>query len=155
MLINDIFEIAIEIEKKMAEFYREISDRYQDESISKELAELSREEIDHMNLLLRGQNYLKEAPDLFDLKENRLTELKIELNRLIRLIDNVKNNRIELIEALNDAVEMERLFEQFHLKTVVEVKEISLKKLFEALSAGDKTHAKRLVGVLKSISNLS
>jgi rubrerythrin len=109
---------------------------------------LSNEEIDHMNLLITGKNYLKEALDIFSIKSERITELKIGLNKIIRLIDKINNNSIDSEEAINDAAEFERLFEQFHLKTIAEVNDPSLKKLFKALSGDDKKHTEGLIKIL-------
>lgn len=147
---NDTFDLAIQVEEKMSECYKELSRFCQNESISKELMTLSKEEIDHMNLLTTGKKYLKEAPDIFNVKSNRIIELKAGLNRLIRLMDNVQKGDINIEEALNDTAELERLFEQFHLKTIAEVEDPSLKKLFEILSKDDRIHTERLLNILTS-----
>lgn len=151
MSINENFDLAIQAEEKMSQCYKEMMKLSQDEAISEELAKLSREEIDHMNLLITGKNYLKEAPDIFNLTKDRITELKIVLKRAIRLIDNVQNRNTGLEEALNDIVDLERFFEQFHLKSIAEIEDSSLKNLFEALSIGDKAHRERLMKIITSL----
>lgn len=155
MSIHELFDLAIQAEERMSVCYKEMSQICQNESISKELMILSKDEIDHMNLLATGKNYLKEAPDIFGLKSERITELKIGLNKITRLIESVQKNRVNLEEALNDAVEIERLFEQFHLNKITEVKEPSLRSLFEALSAGDKDHKERLMKIITSFYHSS
>jgi rubrerythrin len=149
MAIDETFDLAIQLEEKMSECYKEISRLFRDESIAKEFIRLSNDETAHKNLLLMGKNYLKEAPDIFHLKRERISEMKLGLKGIIGLIKRVHDKKIDIEEALNDAAELERLFEQFHLKTVAEVKDASLKKLFEALSTDDKTHRMRLISVLK------
>ena len=149
MAIEDTFDLAIKLEEKMSECYKEISRLCQDESIANEFIKLSNDEIAHRDLLLMGKNYLKEAPDVFSLRRERISELEIGLNKIIGLIERVHDKKIALEEALNDAAELERLFEQFHLRTIAEVKDASLKKLFEALSTDDKTHRMRLISVMK------
>jgi rubrerythrin len=153
MSVNELFNLAIQVEEKMSECYEKIGQICHVRSISRELMMLSRDETDHMRLLITGKNYLKEAPDIFSLKSERITELKIGLYRVIKLIDDVHNKRIDLQKAINDVAELERLFEQFHLKTIAEVNDASLKELFERLSADDKVHAERLVGVLTKFYN--
>jgi len=149
MAIEESFDLAIQLEEKMSECYKEISRLCQEESIANEFVRLSNDEIAHMNLLIMGKNYLKEAPDIFHLRRERIEELKIGLNKITGLIERVRDKKIALEEALNDAAELERLFEQFHLRAIAEVKDASLKKLFEALSVDDKTHRMRLINVMK------
>jgi len=150
MGLTDTFDLAIQLEEKMSECYKAMCKLCRDEAISKELVRLSYDEIAHADLLRTGKNYLKEAPDLFSLRSERITEMKIGFNKIIRLIEGVHSKKVDLEEALNEAVELERLFEQFHLKTIAEVKDASLKKLFKALSTDDKTHRERLVNIIKS-----
>ena len=150
MNINEFFDLVIQVKEKMTECYREISKLCQNESISKDLMMLSKDETDHKNLLITGKNYLKKATDVFSQNRDRVVELKIGLNRAIRIVDNIHNNNIDLKKAINDAAELERLFEQFHLDTIAEVKDSSLKKLFKALSTDDKVHNWRLVKILTS-----
>jgi len=69
MNTHEIFDLAIQAEEKLSECYKEISQLCQDKSISEELMILSKEEIDHRNLLITGTNYLNEAPDLFEKKQ--------------------------------------------------------------------------------------
>jgi rubrerythrin len=86
MGIEDTFDLAIQLEEKMSECYKEIGILCQDESISKELTRLSSDERAHMNLLIIGKDYLKEAPDLFSLRSERITEMKTGFNKIIGLI---------------------------------------------------------------------
>jgi len=144
-------DLAAQMEEKMSECYIELSQSCEDESISKELMALSSEEIDHMNLLITGKNYVSEAPEIFELTSDRKVEMKEGLNRMITLISQIKNKKVNFVEAINDTFELEMLFEQFHLKTIIEVKDSSLKNLFEALSQGDKEHKKRLTEILKRL----
>jgi rubrerythrin len=151
MRINGTFDLAIQLEGKMSEGYKAISQICHDKAISKELMKLSKEETDHMNLLLTGKNYLSEAPDMFSLESERIAELNLTLNKITRLIDNVNDKKVGLEEAVNDAAELERFMEKFHLNRIVEMKDDSLKKLFETLAIGDKIHLERLLGVLESL----
>jgi rubrerythrin len=151
MNIQESIDLATQMERKMSECYEELSQFCDDESISKELMELSKEEIDHMNLLIAGKNYVSEAPKLFELKFDREVEMKEGLNRVMILIDKIKNKRVRFAEAINDTFELEKLFEQLHLKTIIEVNDASLKNLFKALSLGDKEHEKRLIEILKRL----
>ena len=155
MSISETFDLAIQLEEKMSECYKEISRLCQDESVAKEFIRLSNDETAHMNLLIMGRNYLKEAPDMFHLRKERIGELKIGLNKITKLIEKVRDKDISLEEALNDAVELERRFEQFHLEMIAEVEDTSLKKLFEALSTDDKTHKLRLISIMKSFYRAS
>jgi rubrerythrin len=149
MSISETFDLAIQMEEKMSECYKEIGKLCLDETISKELVRLSYDERAHADLLMTGKNYLTEAPDIFSLKSERIAEMKIGLDKIIRLIENVHGKNINFEEAINDAADLERLFEQFHLKTIAEVKDASLKKLFVALSTDDKAHTRRLINIIR------
>jgi rubrerythrin len=155
MTIEDTFGLAIQLEAKMSECYKEIAQVCQDQSISKELTKLSNDEVAHMNLLIMGKNYLREAPDMFSLESERTTESKTALNGIIKLIESVRNKNTTLRQAINDAAELEKLFEQFHLRTIAEVKDASLKRLFEALSTDDTVHTERLIKIITSFSSSS
>lgn len=150
MSISDTFDLAIQLEEKMSECYKAMGELSQDESISRELTRLSSDERAHMNLLIMGKNYLKEAPDLFRPKSERIAEMEVALNKIIKLVDGVHDQKIVLEEALNNAADLEKYFEQFHLRTIAEFKDASLKKLFEALSTDDKAHRERLINILKN-----
>jgi len=151
MNMQEIIDLATQMEGKMSKCYEELSQFCRDESISKELMVLSKEEIDHMNLLITGKNYVSEAPEIFELKSDREFGMKEGLNRVMILIDKIKNKRVRFTEAMNDTFELEKLFEQLHLKTIIEVNDTSLKNLFKALSQGDKEHKKRLIEILKRL----
>jgi len=155
MAIKETFDLAIQLEEKMSGCYKEISRLCQEESLAKEFIRLSNDEIAHRNLLLMGKNYLEVAPDIFHLSRERIGEMENGLNKITKLIERTHDKNISLEEALNDAAELERLFEQFHLKTIVEVEDISLKKLFEALSADDKIHRERLINIIKGFYSSS
>ena len=79
------------------------------------------------------------------------TEMKEALNRVMTLINKIRNKEVDFIEAINDTFELEKFFERFHFKTIVEVKEQSLKDLFKALSQGDKNHKIKLIELLKRL----
>lgn len=149
MGLNETFDLGTQLEEKMAECYKEMSRLCQDEALARQFMMLSDEEIGHRNLLITGKNYLKEAPDIFHLRQERIVELQIGLNKIIRLVEMIRDKKVGLEEALNEAAELERFFEQFHLKSIADVDDESLKKLFEALSAQDKAHRLRLVHILE------
>jgi rubrerythrin len=150
MKITEIFDLAIQLEEKMSEGYKAISQLCYDKAASEELMRLSKEETDHVNLLLTAKNYLAAAPEAFNLESERVAEMSLTLSKIVRLIDNINENKVGLEEAINDAAELERFMEKFHLGRIAEIKDISLRRFFEALSIGDKIHGKRLIRVLNS-----
>src|SRR4030042_286374 len=154
MSVSETFDLAIQLEEKMSECYKAMCKLCQDEAISKEFMRLSYDEIAHADLLRTGKNYLKEVPDIFSLKSERMTELNTALNGITKLIESVREKNTNLKQAINDTAELERLFEQFHLKTIAEVKDASLKKLFEALFTDDRVHERRLTRIMKTYESL-
>jgi rubrerythrin len=154
MEITEAFDTMVQLEALMSDCYLEISQICNDKSISKELVELSKEEIDHKNLLATGKNYLNEAPDVFSFDPDRASQLSLMQNRMARLIKDVHEKKIDLAEAINDAAVIERILERFHVHNIAEVKDMSLRRLFSTLSLGDKEHKKSLLRILKSLSSL-
>ena len=147
MNLKEVFDLAIQAEQNISVCYDEMNLAFQNESFSDEFTTLSKEEIDHRNLLMTGKNYLEEASDILSGKPKEIAKLRSGLTTVSKLIDRLRNRDIGLKEALNNLIELEKVFEKFHLIATVEVKDPSLKKLFEALSLGDKLHKARLVKI--------
>ncbi len=70
------------------------------------------------------------------------------LAKCSRLIEDCRKKNIHIEEALNDMVDLERHLEKYHLQKISEVNDDSLKKLFEALSSGDRLHKERLMKII-------
>jgi rubrerythrin len=153
MEANEAFDVFTQIEKMMSECYMEISKLCNDESISKELAELSREEIDHMNLLKWGKDHLDGAQNTVVCIFERPAELSLVQDKIGRLINDIQEKKTGLMEAINDVAVLERIIGQLYLRRIAEVKNISLKRLFDLLSLGGREHNKSLFRIMQGLNS--
>lgn len=151
MNLIGILNEVIEVEQKLSDCYEKLSQMSLDESLSHELKKLSQEEIGHMNSLKAGKNYVFKEPELFGEETISDEEMKEGINLLDALLKDTENKRISLSEGLKRMYELEKRYEQVHMKTVVEIKDQSLQKLFEALSIGEKEHYQRLEKIIASL----
>ena len=157
METNEAFDTLVQLEKMISECYMEISQICNDESISKELVELSKEEIDHMNLLKWGKDYFNEAQNIFIFKVEKPAELSLVQDKIGELINDIQEKKTSLIEAINDVIVLERILGQLYLKRIAEAKNASLKRLFDSLSLSGNEHKKSLFRIMHRLnaSNLS
>jgi rubrerythrin len=157
METNEAFDALVQLEKMLSECYMEISQICNDESIFKELVALSKEEIDHMNLLRWGKDYLNEAQNTLILKFEKLPELSLVQDKIGKLINDIQEKKTSLMEAINEVTALERILGQLYLKRIAEVKNASLKKLFDSLSLSGNEHKKSLFRIMQHLnpSNLS
>lgn len=149
MNINEVLDIAIQLEEKMSLFYQEICHLCHDKSISEELIKLSAEEIAHKNLLITGKNFINATRVIIIIKPDRIADMILGLRNINTIIHKIQNRDLNIISALNDASKLERSFAHFHLKIIDEVEDLSLKRLFEILSTCDKNHEKRIQKIFK------
>jgi rubrerythrin len=152
MEANEAFDTFVQLEKMMSECYMEISKICNDESISKELVELSKEEIDHMNLLEWGKDCLDEAQNTFVCKFERPAELSLVQEKIGQLINDIQEKKTGLMEAINDIKVLERMIEQLYIRRIAEVTKPSLKRLFDLLSLSGREHIKSLFRIMQSLN---
>ena len=135
---------AILLEQKFAECYEQMSEIVFDKYVSDQLKILSQEEISHVNLLKTGLSYAKQEPNLF--KDTKISSMEIDrgIKMLIRLKESIQNKEIDITQAIHKIYDLEMIFEEVHLNTIAEYEEPSMKKLFEALSKGNRSHRERL-----------
>lgn len=148
MDVYEVFDQAIQIESKMADFYKEASTLCKDKSLSDELINLAQEEIDHMNLLITGKIYVSEAPEGFELNDEAVKLLELAQDSIQTLFTGLHDEKKNLELLINDALQLEKLFVKFHLKSIVNIKIPSLKQLFEALSRSDEMHVNGLSSII-------
>ncbi len=139
-----ILGLAIELELKTSECYDKLSHIANNESLRDELRKLAKEEIVHANLLKTGRTICRSEPEAFGSSHVRQEEIENHLVRIGGLIDSITTGRISLLDALGEIHAMENEFEQVHLKTLLEIRDPALQKLFRALSAQDHEHRQRL-----------
>ena len=157
MEADEAFDFFIQLEKMMSECYTEIYKICRDKSISSELEELSKEEIDHTNLLKWGKDYLDRAQNASGCNFERPAELRLVQEKIDQLINDIQGKKTGLLEAINDITVLERIMQQLYLRRIAEVKSSSLKRIFDTLSLSSREHIKSLFRIRQSLnsSNLS
>jgi len=144
MKIMAALDLAIQIEEKFYECYAEIRQNFPDKTMNEEIEKLAAEELGHKNLLKTGKNYLLRAPQAFPEEIDLELEMQTGRTELTALHKDLTDKTVDLKTALERIYKLEQNFEQVHLQTLIQVKDQSLKQLFEALSGGDKAHQERL-----------
>jgi rubrerythrin len=147
MDIARFLDMGTDLENRISRIYEKISSLTNDESLSKRLISLSREELNHANILRTGKNYLSEMPDLFlgvQLGDEEIQEGLEDAGALLSELD----IGLSFPEGLKRILQLEKRFEQIHLGISVEIGEPSLKKLFQALTKGDQNHVRILSEII-------
>lgn len=139
---------AVHLELRVAECYKRLSALAESDSLRKELLDLAGEEVGHANLLRTGKNYLAKEPDLFCLEEKAEAGLGVCLGFVDELLNGLDRKALSLADGLRKARALEVHCEKAHLTNLVEIRDESLKKLFEALSKSDEEHVKRIDEIL-------
>jgi len=134
---------AIELEERIQSCYGLLSKVAQD-GIADELRQLAREEKSHVNVLRTGKNFVIRAPDVFGQEMVSDTEIRLGIKAAADLEEGLKAQKMEYPQALKRVYDLEKKYEWIHLNTAVEVKDYTLKKLFEALARADAEHRQRL-----------
>jgi len=141
---------AILLEQKFSECYDHMSQIASEPSLVETLKKLSQEETYHANLIKSGEKILNISPDLVkDMKMSHI-EIDVGISKLNNLSESLKNNTINLKDAIKKVYDLEMVFEQVHMDKVAEFDEPTLKELFRALANGDKMHRERLEQIMST-----
>ena len=151
MKTRQILGLAAELELKTSHCYERIGRMAGAEPFAADLARLAKEEIVHANLLRTGKAYESSDPKAFGDTLVSPASLECGLDSIGRLIADIDNGTTTLAEALERIRDLESVFEQTHLATLVEVNDLRLRDLFKALSFDDGSHKRRLEGILRDL----
>ncbi len=151
MAVNIItfVNLAIQIEDRALKCYAILSRVAGEVSAAAELRALSEEELDHKQTLIRGKSYILKYPDLFGDPALPGEEVEMSVHQVQRLLADLESGRIDFGGGLKAIDELEKRLEKVHMTVALEIKDESLKKLFETLQGSDKDHERRLNGLLK------
>jgi rubrerythrin len=134
---------AIAVEEKFSSCYEHLSHVAEDGQ-SAELRILAREEKNHASVLKTGKNFVFRAPDLFGQEKTSDLEIRLGLKTAQDLQADLMAGKADFRQGLRRIHDLERKFERVHMSTASEIKDFSLKKLFEALARADAEHRQRL-----------
>jgi rubrerythrin len=145
-----MFLMAVRLEQRAAACYAKLGRLALPEgTVAGEIDKLSREELVHADLLKRGEQYVLADAGLF--KEGTLTEddLAAYLGLAEKLERELDEKGLTLAQGLAVIRDLEALMEKAHLATLLDVIDPPTKKLFQALTEGDRKHRERLEGILE------
>ncbi len=151
MSVIHALSLAIELELKVSDAYRRLSELVVDGVVKKNLLTLSQEEVVHANTLRTGKSHATSQPEAFESERISEEQLSDNIALIDNLLKNLEDKRIGFEDALKRIRDLESRFERAHLNTLLEVKDPSLKQLFEALSSGDREHAWRVEELVRTL----
>ena len=151
MKTRQVLGLAAELELKTSHCYERIGRMAGAEPFAADLAKLAKEEIVHANLLKPGKAYESSDPAAFGDTLVSMEQLKFGLESAGQLIADIDAGKMTLAEALERIRDLESVFEQTHLATLVEINDPRLKELFRALSFDDGSHKRRLEDILRDL----
>lgn len=132
-------EVCMGIETLCADLYHYYSEIYEDIPEASSLwKKTALEEENHQKQFELALRLLNET-ELEVSKESLKRAYSIQY-KLLKLMDNIKSNKPELLTAVSKAVEMEGKLADLHAHTSLNFKEESMQKLFKALSEADRDH---------------
>ncbi len=151
MSVIHALSLAIELELKVSDAYRRLSELVVDGVVKKNLLTLSQDEVVHANTLRTGKSHAASQPEAFE--SERISEEQLAENIALTdgLLKNLEDKAIGFEDALRRIKDLEGRFEKAHLNTLLEVKDPSLKQLFNALSSGDREHSRRLEELVRTL----
>jgi rubrerythrin len=149
MGLNSLFDLAIELEKKVGDCYERMSGLATDEGLKKDLVKLAQEEIGHANLLRTGKSFSARNPEFFSQGAMDLPLLENCLRGISELLDELGAGTITLQAALGRIIALEYFCEKAHFSTLAHIEEPSLKPLFEGLARDDADHGERVSQLLQ------
>ncbi len=147
MNLREFLEISVRLEEALFYCYEALAKAIPDEASCADLSRISREELQHVNAIRLGRQYVAKVPDLFGspaLSAAALAEGIALTEALHKDILGGQDRPAQLARLLD----LEKRFECVHMDTSVEILEPSLKKLFEDLSREDRTHVEMLTEIL-------
>jgi rubrerythrin len=149
MGLNSLFDLAIELEKKIGDCYDRMSALARDEGLKKALVKLAQEEIGHANLLRTGRSFSARNPEFFSQGAMDNALLENCLKGISELLGQLGDGTITLQAALSRIVALEYFCEKAHVSSLVHIEEPSLKPLFEGLARDDAEHGERVSQLLQ------
>ena len=147
MNLDDFLNLGIRLEEALCACYEGLSLTSSDEDLAWRLNKMAREEKNHAGILASGKEYIKMIPDAFGPKLMTASEIRNGITLAENLLLKIRQPS-SLDKGLKEILELERRFEKIHPDTSIEIRDPSLKKLFQDLSQEDKTHTQSLQEII-------
>jgi len=147
MNLDDFLDLGIKLEEALCACYEGLSRISSNENLAWRLNKMALEEKNHARILASGKEYIKMIPDAFGCKLMTASEIYTGIALAENLLLKIRQASSPE-KGLRKLLELERRFEKVHLDTSIEIRDPSLKKLFQDLSQEDKTHAQSLEEII-------
>jgi rubrerythrin len=151
MFINEVLDLAEELESGLSTCYRKLAELTRDEDISERLQRLAEEEINHRDLIKTGKSYLIQAPEVFRDVRMPADELREGLEQCESLAGRLEKASMDFPVGLEALAVLESTAERAHLSVLLELSDPELERLFQALAQGDAGHRLRLERLLSDL----
>jgi rubrerythrin len=136
-------DTCMAIEGLCADLYHHYSKIYEETPEASRLwKKTALEEENHQNQFKLALRLLNDTD--FEVPKDNLKRIHSIHHKLLKLWEDHKNSKPDLLDAVSKAVEMEKQMEDLHVHTLMHFKEPSLKNLFKALSEADHDHISTL-----------
>jgi rubrerythrin len=123
-----------------------------DEASKREIHILSRDEFAHAELLRRGIEYAQAHPDFFGETVFSEQDLAAIIENVQSITAAIAQKTVSYASSLRQLADLEKNLYRIHMSHLADIREPSLKKLFESLAAGDKTHVERILRMIESLA---
>jgi rubrerythrin len=150
MGIQDDLEAAIDLEMTISDCYKKLSRNAVRAEIASSLEKIGREEINHANILRMQKNLSPVMEDLFGEKAAAAGQIRTCLRQardLSTALDGSRDFEASLIDLRN----LEIAIEKIHRHTAVDIRDESLRNLFDQLAGMDRAHADTLGQIIESL----
>ncbi|MCK4739103.1 MAG: hypothetical protein KAT46_04065 [Deltaproteobacteria bacterium] len=143
--VKKIIITAIEIEKRLADIYRDFNKRFSaDDRIGPFWHSMAEEEATHADFLLNELAMMKVTPESFGDLTIGIESLNKTQEKISEIEDRIKNTDITLIEAVNIAITLENEIVEKKYASIINLKSSALKKIFAELTTDTTKHAETL-----------
>jgi rubrerythrin len=150
MNLQEFIGQGIRLEESISRCYEQLADSSPGDRSRELLLKISGEETNHANTLRLGLEYVRKMPDLFGPQLMSSADLLAGIRQVEELLEEIVAHpewRAQLERLLN----LEKRFESIHMNTAVEIKEASIKKMFENIGREDSDHLEAITEILSLI----
>jgi rubrerythrin len=140
MNVPEFIDLAEAIELRVSSLYELAAANTSDPPIANQLKRLSREELNHANILRTGRTYYESMPDLFSGLMMDETEAQEALKKAEEYLVQFRKEKLPILSQLKVMLDYEKRFEKIHMGASVKIKDEKLKELFNGLKEGDQFH---------------
>jgi rubrerythrin len=152
MNIPDFLTAAAELEMVAAMLYETMADLSPEGGMARHLRALANDETRHANSITMGKRYSQEMSDAFGRNKMEDEEIQKGIEEGNAFRASLMPGYI-LTEGLKKMLKFERRFVKIHIAASIEITNPLLKRLFEILTKGDKSHIATLNRLLESRLN--